>query len=61
MRSFNFQQIFGEVMMIVQVWKRSPADLPGFAFILGLLAFLSLHVGLEPVKSMPYKCVHVEL
>lgn len=61
MRSFNFQQIFGQIMVAVQAWKRSAADHIGFAFIFGLSAFLSLRVVLEPVKSMQYKCVHLEL
>lgn len=61
MCSFNFQQIFGEIVVFFQAWKRYAADHTGFAFIWGLSAFLSLHVVLEPVKSMQYKCVDIEL
>lgn len=61
MCSFDFQQIFGEMMVVVQAWERSAADHLGFAFIFGLSAFLSLCVVLEPVKNMQYKHIHIEL
>lgn len=53
--------IFGEITVVVQSWKRWAADHIGIACNLGLSAFLSLHVVLEPVKSIQYKCLHMEL